>query len=269
MDDWQQGEHRRAVLRNVAAYRDLCQRVRSTATGGLLFGAFMLGIWWFLIPPKEQFGPFGLIYLGLAGLEFAAALWNKVAPSAEGVAIDGIVLLLFGGSHLVRQAVLWQAGGGGRTSILLVLFGCYWVYQGVSHLRSYWHLRRAFAERPTAEHMRWFEGLVREARNADPANDDDALDLATRPPVRGKLLGDTAVFVVGGTRDVLIVARDDVRIDRTQGKDPDRGPDGYLVIEGEAFGRFPLDGDNWRNYAKWKGTAGDPPVVGPAGSSHD
>src|SRR5690349_14406751 len=105
MDDWLAGEQKRAVLRNVAAYRVLCQRVRRGATGGLIFGAFMLGIW-YLIPNRGQFGkfsPFGLIYLGLAALEFTVALWNKVRPSAEGVLMDGLVLTVFGASTLLRQ----------------------------------------------------------------------------------------------------------------------------------------------------------------------
>ena len=29
-------------------------------------------------------------------------------------------------------------------------------------------------------------------------------------------------------------------------------------------GRFPLDPENWRNYARWKAEGGEPPVVRPA-----
>ena len=73
----------RTILRRVAAYKELCDRVRRSATGGLIFGGLMLLIW-YLMPQALKFRTFGLIYLGLAALEFTAALWNKFAPSAEG-----------------------------------------------------------------------------------------------------------------------------------------------------------------------------------------
>lgn len=263
MDDWLLGEQKRAVLRNVAAYRGLCHQVRRSSTGGLIFGAIMLAIWYVAIPDREKFRVFGLIYLGLAGLEFTAAVWNKFRPSAEGVLIDGIVLLAFGAATLLRQYLIFQGQMPGRVFPLLVLFGAYWVWAGVSHVRSYAQLRRAFAQRPTAEHLRWFDELLHEVRRADPAEDATALDLPTRPPVRGKLLGDTAVFLQAGSDDVIIAARDDVEIEREPAKGRDRDPVGYLLIEGADFGGFPLDPDNWRNYAAWKTEGGQsPPPMG-------
>jgi hypothetical protein len=259
MDEWLAGEQKRAVLRNVAAYRELCERVRRGSTGGLIFGAIMLAIWYFAIPEREKFRVFGLIYLGLSALEFTAALWNKFRPSAEGVLIDGVVLLVFGAATLLRQYLIWQGQMPGRVFPLLLVFGAYMLYSGFSHVRNYAQLRRAFAQRPTADHLRWFDELLREVRRADPAEDPTALDLPTRPPVRGKLLGDTAIFLQAGSDDVVIAARDDVEIEREPAKEPDRDPVGFLLIEGADLGGFPLDPANWRNYAAWKTEGGQPP----------
>jgi hypothetical protein len=259
-DDWLAGEQKRAVLRNVAAYRRLCHQVRRKATGGLIFGAFMLGIWYFLLPERGalgKYGPLGLIYLGLAGLEFTVALWNKLRPSAEGVLMDGLVLCVFGASTLARQYLVWQ--NGMAPSVVLALLGAFWVWSGVSHARGYAGLRRAFAIRPTADHLRWFDELLREVRDADPTDDPAALDLPTRPPTRGKLLGDTAIFLQAGSDDPVIAARTDVEIERQPARSADRDPVGYLVIEGADFGSFPLDPDNWRNYERWKIEGGEPP----------
>jgi hypothetical protein len=260
MDDWLASEQKRSVLRNVAAYRELCRRVRRSATGGLIFGAFMLGIW-YLIPDRGPFGkfsPFGLIYLGLAALEFTVALWNKVRPSAEGVFRDGLVLLVFGAATLVREYFIWKAGL--RTSPIFAVLGAYWVFAGFGHVRNYARLRQAFADRPTAAHLRWFDDLLREVRRADPADDPTALDLPTKPPVRGKLLGDTAVFLAAGSDDAVIAARDDVEIERTAPK-PDRDPAAFLLIEGIDYGEFPIDPENWRNYTAWKAEGGQPSIA--------
>ena len=260
MDDWVAGEQKRAILRNVAAYRELCRHVRRGATSGLFFGAFMLAIWYFLFGQRNDYGVFSLVYLGLAGLEFTVAMWNKFRPSAEGVLMDGVVLLVFGGATAVRQ-VLFMMGilpGGGPGAFMLI-FAALWLWQGFGHVKQYLAIRRAFSERPTPEHLRWFEGLMREVREADPSTDPDALDLPTRPPFRAKLLGDTALFLAPGGGDPLIVARNQVQIKCIPSKDPDRDPEAYLVIEGDDFGRFRIDPDNWRNYAKWKTDGGQPP----------
>lgn len=260
MDDRPEAEQTRAVLRNVAAYRHLCQQIRKKANWGLGFGAFMLFIWYEL-PGREKFGPFGLIYLGLACVEFAAALWNKIRPSAEGVLIDALVLLTFGGANLVRAYLRWQVTG--RVDPFYVLIGGYLLFAGISHARSYASLARAFAMRPTGAHLRWFAELLREVRQADPENDPDALDLPTRPPIRGKLLGDSAIFLQAGADLPIIAARQDVEIEREPAKESDKPPTCYLLIEGLDFGRFPLDPENWRNYARWKADDTEPPVVRP------
>jgi hypothetical protein len=252
MDDWMAGEQKRAVLRNVAAYRALCDRVRRTATGGLIFGVVMLGLWYFIYGQENDYRLVSLIFLGLGSLEFTVALWNKLRPSAEGVLMEGLVLITFGAAWLVRQ---WLLG----LFSPFVLLAFYWLISGFGHVRGYAQLRRAFEQRPTADHLRWFDDLLREVRTADPDDDPTALDLPTRPPTRGKLLGDTAIFLQAGSDDPLIVAREDVEIEREPAKSPDREPAGYLVIEGVDFGGFPLDPKNWRNYERWKAEGGQPP----------
>ena len=242
---------RRALLRQIAAYRALCQEVKQKANWGLVFGGIMLGVWYFAIPAREQFGIFGLIYLGLAALEFTAGLWNKFSPSPEGILVDGLVLIVFGGANLARQGLIFLAGA--KISPYLLLFGGYWLYQGYSHVQSYFHIRSAFPSRPSAEHLRWFDSLLAEVRQADPDADPDALDLPTRPPLRAKLLGDMAVLLSPGSSHPMIVGREDVEIELLP-SDPNRESVAVLYIENEDYGKFPIDDANWRNYTRWKGT---------------
>lgn len=251
-DDWMHGELQRATLRKVAAYRELCNHVRSKSKSSLIFGGLML-LLWYAMPAGMQFKTFGLIYLGLAGFEFVAGAMNRFFPSAEGILIDGFVVIAFGLTNLGRQAML--IADGKSPQWLLLGLGAYLIYIGWSHVGTYRQLRRAFAERPTADHLRWFDGLVREVRDANPERDADALDLPTARRLRAKLLGDTAV-VLSGKHDVLIVGRNDVDLVR-EGEGL-----AAAIVDGLDYGPCRLSDDNWRNYAQWKAEGQQPPTVG-------
>lgn len=239
------GAETRSMLRNVGAYRQVVGAVRGSAWWSFAFGAFFIGIWYSL-PAKFQYTPFGLIYLGLGVLEFTVGLLNLIKPSLEGILFDGIVLVVFGLQSGARQLLL------GITSIFTAL-AVYWVYSGVQRCRNYFQIRRAFPVRPTAANLRWFNDMIRDVRKADPANDPTALDLASKPPLRAKLIGDTAFLVASGTDDLIILGAEELPMFET-GYDPDqtRVVKAYLLLDGVSPEPFPIDDDNWRNYTDWK-----------------
>jgi hypothetical protein len=239
------------TLRRVATYRALCDRVRRSALGTLLFGALMFAFWYFVFPDKLKWELFGKVYLGLAVLELTVGVLNRFFPSAEGVLLEGLVLIVFGGWNLAREILIWQGVIPGQRSTIFVVFGAYWVLQGLNQARTYFHLRKEFAERPSAEHIRWFDELAREVRDADPKADPMALALPTQPFLTAKLLGDTAFFT-DGAGEVIIVAREEVNLGM-EIPDPERPPVGYLTISGVAFEPFRLSRENWENYCGWKG----------------
>jgi hypothetical protein len=251
MDEtWLDAEEKRVALRRVAAYRALCDRVRRSALGTLFSGGLMFAIWYFVVYPAGQgWSPFGLVFFGLAVLELFVGLLNRVFPSAEGVLLEALLLLAFGGWNLGRQIHVWQ--GGGRAQPPLLVIGAISFLQGVSRVRDYFNLRREFAERPSAEHIRWFDGLAREVRDADPQADPMALSLATEPHLTAKLLGDTAFFS-DRAGEVIIVAQEEVVLEM-EIPDPERPPVGFLTISGVTFQPFTLTRANWENYCAWKG----------------
>lgn len=237
------GAETRTMLRNVGAYRTVVGHVRSSALWSFAFGALFIGIWYSL-PAKEQFALFGLLYLGLGVLEFTVGLLNLAKPSLEGILFDGIVLVVFGIQSAARHLLI-----GGGVSPWLLLSG-YWVYSGFQRCRNYFQIRRAFPVRPTSANLKWFDDLIRDVRKADPANDPTALDLATTPPLRAKLIGDSAFLIASGTNDLIILAADEFDLDEVQAGDgPTRAS---LRLEGVSGKPFPLDADNWRNYHEWK-----------------
>ena len=124
----------RYVLRRVAAYREVCERVRKGSTGALIFGGIMLAIWYLALPDKLKYDWFGLVYLALACLEFGSGLLNRLFPSAEGVLLAAVVLMCFGGWNIAREVLIWQKimafPGGGGVQPLFVVLGGMWLLQG-------------------------------------------------------------------------------------------------------------------------------------------
>jgi hypothetical protein len=252
----------RTVLRQVAAYRVLHESVRKKATGSIFFGLFMLAIWYALDGRNNDWSLFSIIYLSLGLLELSVGLLNRLWPSAEGILLDGLVLLGFAASNLIRQYFIWRLVGNKGISPVFLVFGVLWAFQGMQTIRSYFQIRRAMPARPTAEHLRWFDGLVRELRLADPQADTRELALPTEPFLTGKLLGDTAFFLEpSGT--VIIAAREDVTIERIAADGqgiPAIPARGYLTIEGAEFPPFKLSDANWSNYVAWKREGGEDPL---------
>jgi len=244
------------ILRRVAAYHALCQSVRKSSVGSLAFGGIMLAVWYFLLPERMKFDWFGIVYLLLASAEFGTGLLNRFAPSAEGVLLDGLVLIAFGAWNMLREALVWQGILPGAVSPVFLFFGGYWIYQGFQHCKNYGILRKLFAERPTREQIRWYDGLLKEVRFADPKEDAQALALPTRPPVTAKLLGDIAFFaIVAG--EPIITTREEVTIAMIDSDEKNSRPEAILAIgEGIVFQPFPISRANWENYLRWKAEGG-------------
>ena len=255
-------EETRQVMRQVARYRAVCESVRRKATGSLVFGCVMLGIWWFLDGqhPGRRFELFSLLYLGIAVLEIGVGLLNRFFPTAEGILLDGVILLAFAASNGVRAYLFWRMTG--RVEWVFVVFGGFWALQAVNILRSYTAVVRGMRARPTRDQLRWFDGLLADLRAADPKADPRAVAIPTDPFLTGLLLGDTAFFL-DPAGEVLIVGRPEVTLEAENSPDPDRPPRGYLTIEGVEFPPFKLSRANWENYVAWKREGGEDPLADP------
>ena len=240
------GAETRAMLRNVGAYRVIVKAVRGSAWWSFAFGAFFT-LLWYNLPAKFQYSPFGLLYLGLGVLEFTVGLLNLVKPSLEGILFDGVVLIVFGIQSAARQ--FFEVGAPSPW----LLLSAYWVYSGVQRCRNYFQIRRVFPVRPTGANLRWFNDMIRDVRQAEPASDPAALDLASRPPLRAKLIGDSAFLVASGADDLIILAADELYLIPTAYEgDEQRVTKAYLPLDGVAREPFPIDGDNWRNFVDWR-----------------
>jgi hypothetical protein len=251
----------RLQLQRVAAYRELCRGVRRSGRGNIIFAAFMLLLTY--LAWDNGFARLSIvIFACLAIGELLVGLYKWLAPSAEGILLDGIVLLVFVAYYLVAEYLRFQ--NNIRPSAVSILLGLFMLMNAFDRFRAYGQLRRMFAERPSAEHIAWFDDLVHEIRAADPQADELALDLPTGPHWKAKLLGTTAFFVAMRDGAVWIAGPDDFEILREK---VDRGTGrrkALLRFHDMPYPEFEITDSTWANYAKWRAANPFTPVAVPA-----
>jgi hypothetical protein len=237
----------RMRLQRVAAYRDLCRAVRRSGRENIVFALLMLllaSLAW----PQLQAKPLSLwLYCIFIGGELLVGTYKLLFPSAEGVLLDGIVLIIFAAYNLADQFLFAP-----RVNPLIVFLAVYMAFLAVGRFRTYGHLRRLFAERPGSEHMVWFDDLVHEIRHSDPQSDELALDLPTRPHWKVKLLGTTAFFSSLRGNAIVVVGPDDFELLREK---TDRGTGvrrAFLRIHDQSYPEFDITDATWQNYQKWR-----------------
>ena len=238
----------RSRLQIVAAYRELCRSVQRGGRENVVFALLMFGIGYYLYTLGEPLH-ITLLYGGLAVGELLVGLYKWARPSAECLILDALVLLVFVAVNGWLAYERFQRGWG--ISPVTVFFTLYMLLGAFNRIKGYGILRKLFAERPSAEHIAWFDDLVREIQASDPHTDQLALDLPTRPRWKAKLLGGTAFFVATSGNTVWIAGADDFTLRREKS---DRGTGrrkALLSIHGENYPEFDLEDVSWANYTKW------------------
>jgi hypothetical protein len=193
----------------------------------------------------------------LVSAELLVGLFKWLLPSAEGFLLDGVVLLCFAAYNLMILYLQFQANGGQKANgaqvdWVFVFLAAYMFYLALTRFRLYSRISKLFAERPTAEHIAWFDELIHEIRTADPQTDELLLDLPTSPHWKAKLLGTTAFFVGLRGPEVLVLGPEEFEILREK---KDRGTEtrrALLRIHERAFPEFGMDSATWENYQRWR-----------------
>ncbi len=239
----------RARLQQVAAYRELCRGVRRSGRGNVTFALLML----FLAYLAYQNGAGGpqLIILGILVVgELLAGLFKWLVPSAEGLLLDALVILAFAAYNLGLQYLRFRKGI--PLDPVIILIGLFLLMGAIERFKSYGRLRMLFAERPSSEHIAWFNELASEIRASDPDTDELALDLPTKPHWKVKLLGTTAFFV--GVRDesVWIAGPEDFELLREKTDHGTKQRKAILRIHSVPYPEFSITDTTWANYQKWR-----------------
>jgi hypothetical protein len=237
----------RSRLQQVAAYRHLRRAVRRTGRENVFFAGIMLALAYYTFRPNAQL--IFALYVGLALAEFAVGVFKWLWPSAEGILLDALILLLFAGWNLGWQ-MIGQMAGRPFNPILLAL-GALMLWAAFGQFGRYRQMRKLFANRPTADQIAWFDELIYEIRTADPELDEQAIDLPTRPHWKAKLLGTTAFVVSAQGEAVWVAGPGEFEIVR-ETKDAGTGRrKAYLRVHDQQFPPFHITDTSWANYEKW------------------
>jgi hypothetical protein len=239
----------RARLQQVAAYRELCRGVRWSGRENIVFALIMLFlayvVWQNGAPPLVL-----TLYVILAVGELLVGLFKWVMPSAEGVLLDGIVLLVFALYNFGIEYLRFQVGR--QFSPVIVFLGLFLLIGAFGRFKAYGQLRLLFADRPSAEHMAWFDDLTREIQASDPQSDELTLDLPTSPHWKVKLLGTTAFFVSRKGNMVLVAGPHDFELLREKADHGTGRRKGLLRIHDMPYPEFEITDATWANYQKWR-----------------
>jgi hypothetical protein len=241
----------RLRLQQVAAYRDLCRRVRRSGRENILFASIMLFLA-YVVWQGQPNNTVLILYLVLAIGELLVGLFKWLSPSAEGVLLDGVVLLVFAAYNFGMEYLRFQNGQQFRP--IVIFLGLFMLMGAIGRFKDYRVLRLLFAERPSAEHMAWFDDLVREIKQADPESDELALDLPTSPHWKAKLLGTLAFFVSARGSMVVVAGPDDFEIRREKMDHGTGRRRAVLRIHDVPYSEFEITERVWSNYQKWRAT---------------
>jgi len=249
----------RQVVAQVSAYRAISEQIRAKSTGTIAFGLFMIGVWYFVDGQNNNWGIFSILYLSLGVLELSVGLLNRLFPSPEGLLLDGLVMFAFAASNGIRQYLIYQAVGEKGINPIFLIFAAMWLFQGIQTIRQYFVIKQVLPINPSRNDLRWFDGLVKELRDADPVTDSRALAIPTSPFLAGKLLGENAFFLDPDSA-MLVAHRRDVQIEQVSQTTAGE-PLAVLVVEGNTFPQFKLSDANWNNYSAWKREGGENPIL--------
>jgi hypothetical protein len=246
----------RLRLQKVAAYRELCRGVRRSGRENVAFACFMLLLAYLAWDNAIQNGQrlaaiiIMIVYGTLAGGELLVGLFKWLAPSAEGILLDGLVLLVFGIYNLGMEFFRFQ--NNIPLSPVYIFLGVFMFAGALGRFKTYGAFRKLFADRPTAEHIAWCDDLIHEILTADPQADELALDLPTGPHWKAKLLGRIVFFVARRGSSVWVAGPEDFEILREKA---DRGTGhrkALLSIHGVPYPEFQITDATWANYQKWR-----------------
>lgn len=191
-------------MQRMADYRTTCRFLNHSGKQGIVFGCVFL-----LIGYASFVGDLlSYLYVGLGSLELLIGVLNRYRPSASGIVLDGIMLILLGIWNLSWLAMAvaqglpipWFSG----------IFGVMVIIVGIQRIRRYPRVKAAFDEPPTEEQKAWFDDIIREIQEATPDAAGDVVEFRAGFVWKGKRYGDTAIFVDKMDMENLIVDRGDI-----------------------------------------------------------
>jgi hypothetical protein len=191
-------------MQRMADYRTTCRFLNHSGKQGIVFGCVFL-----LIGYASFAGDLvSYLYLGLGVLELLIGVLNRYRPSAFGIVLDGIMLILLGIWNLSWLGM--AVGQGLPIPWFSGVFGALVIIVGIQRIRRYPRVKAAFDDPPTEEQKAWFDEIIKEIQESTPDAAGDVVEFRAGFVWKGKRYGDTAIFVDKMDMENLIVDRGDI-----------------------------------------------------------
>jgi hypothetical protein len=190
-------------MQKIADFRTTTKYLKRGGRSSIVFGCVFLLLGALVFQGQLH----NYLYLGLGVAELFVGLHNRFRPSAAGVVLDAVMLLLLGLWNLANQLFF---NPGPQMEVFGLVFGVLVIAIALQRFRRYPRAREAFAEPPTEEQLAWLDELVAEIQAADPASTPDLVEFRAGFPWKARRLGDVLVFVDKLDTENLIVDRHDL-----------------------------------------------------------
>src|SRR5690349_20283779 len=118
-------------LQKIADYRTTCKYLSKVGMEGIVFGCIIL----LLGGNTFEDRILDYFYMGLGVAELVVGIRNRFRPSASGVVLQGMLLMMFGIWNLGLQAIIIQ--NGGQLGWFGTIFGVLLIIIGITQIRRY------------------------------------------------------------------------------------------------------------------------------------
>jgi hypothetical protein len=201
-------------LQRVAEYRRAVRTLRGFAIGAAVFGVIAVVTGSALLAQN----PLNIILIGIGLLLIAEAIWNVVAPSAIGILVDAVVLLI---------VALWNIGitvlelaAGALTDARWGIIGVVQIGIAIYRFTTFPRFQAALQEKPDAEDVRHLDELVKTILKAKAKEEDNLIGFQQKDPFkamawRAQLADNAAIFVAKQGHDVILAHKEAVEIEVT------------------------------------------------------
>jgi hypothetical protein len=199
------------ALRKTADFLIIRKKLRQAGIGSFVFGILALIIGGIMLP--ENLLNLLLILIGL--LLLGVGIWNWISPTAEGIIVDGIALLI---------VALWNIGitllqlAAGMPPTHWAIIGVLQVVWSVRRFRDYPKYREALGHKPHPEDLKAMDALISKIHKSKETEVGAVQFKAKGRAWKGLLARDAVIFLDGLKQETALVARRDEFSVESQGK---------------------------------------------------
>jgi hypothetical protein len=195
-------------LQRMAEFHQERTRLRTLARGSILWGAINLVLG--LIYLQDHFINFILVLIGLALL--LEGIWFSILPSALGVLVDAVVLLVIGLWNVFIVALDLLAGEPPR--VQWVVLGLLFIGIALYRMTTFPRVHQLFQEEFSDEELQQMDALMRYITKSNLKKSDDLITLQMQQRQWRAYLGlHYALFLDVGRKKPLATERANVSIE--------------------------------------------------------